>query len=385
MLEIDQKAAAKRWLAAGGKPGPVVIKELDLQDLSKELCAILHHGNAFLGCELEPATAGYIVENGGLVIHNFRNYAFKIHRAKLYDFEQLFEGFQVENRRGYFQSRDYKIYREYLNHGGPNPSSILVSLARRLHDHSITDALYDAITGRKVVAVMGGHSMERGDPFYARVAAISRQLTQLGFLMISGGGPGAMEATHLGAWFAQRPASDLRSAIKMLKQRPKGAIPAKEYLDGDWMHRAWKVREMFPVSETDKSSVMSVAIPTWLYGHEPPAPFATHYAKYFANSVREDGLLAIAIHGVIFAPGNAGTIQEIFQDAAQNRYGIAGYYSPMILLGEDYWTNEKPVWPLISLLAKDKPYGQLLKLTDDESMVVELIRRYDSQKFEVKT
>lgn len=45
----------------------------------------------------------------------------------------------------------------------------------------------------------------------------------------------------------------------------------------------------------------SVAIPTWLYGHEPPNVSASLVAKYFANGVREEGLLAIAGNGVIFA------------------------------------------------------------------------------------
>ena len=48
--------------------------------------------------------------------------------------------------------------------------------------------------------------------------------------------------------------------------------------------------------------------------------FATDIAKYFENSLREEGLLALALAGVVFARGNAGTVQEIFQDACQNYY-----------------------------------------------------------------
>jgi hypothetical protein len=52
---------------------------------------------------------------------------------------------------------------------------------------------------------------------------------------------------------------------------------------------------------------------------EPPSPFPTDIGKYFQNSVREDGLLAVAKHGIIFAQGKAGTLQEdLFEDAAQN-------------------------------------------------------------------
>jgi hypothetical protein len=125
----------------------------------------------------------------------------------------------------------------------------------------------------------------------------------------------------------------LDEAIEIIKKRPADGEPGKEYADKDWLHRAWTVMEKFPIPNGTQDACKSIGIPTWLYGHEPPAPFATHIAKYFANSVREDGLLAIARHGVIFAPGSAGTTQEVFQDAAQNHYANQGVYSPMIMFG----------------------------------------------------
>ena len=90
----------------------------------------------------------------------------------------------------------------------------------------------------------------------------------------------------------------------------------------------------------------------------------------------------IAKHGVIFAPGSAGTRQEVFQDAAQNHYGTAGYYSPMIMLGKDYWTGKSdhkysfPVWPLLKQTASED-YRDLLAITDDESEIFDRIKRYD--------
>ena len=54
--------------------------------------------------------------------------------------------------------------------------------------------------------------------------------------MVSGGGPGAMEATHLGAYFATREDGDLAEAIRRLSERPGGAEPGREYLDKDWLH-----------------------------------------------------------------------------------------------------------------------------------------------------
>ena len=230
----------------------------------------------------------------------------------------------------------------------------------------------EAIEGKRVVAVMGGHGMEQQDEFYTKIAKVSRRLTQAGFLIISGGGPGAMEASHLGAFFAGRDEEELEAALAEIKVRPQGAEPQREYKDLDWLIRAWRIRDKYPIPDGQETHCMSIGIPTWLYGHEPPAPFATHIAKHFANSVREDGLLAIARHGAIFAPGSAGTTQEIFQDAAQNHYGTNGYYSPMILFGKQHWTTNRPVWSLLSKVARGHSYGELLVLTDSED---EIIRR----------
>ena len=44
---------------------------------------------------------------------------------------------------------------------------------------------------------MGGHSILRSDAMYLQVVRLSKMLTEEGYLMLSGGGPGAMEATHV--------------------------------------------------------------------------------------------------------------------------------------------------------------------------------------------
>ena len=219
--------------------------------------------------------------------------------------------------------------------------------------------------------------MERGESFYTQIAMMARTLTREKFLVATGGGPGAMEAAHLGAYFASREESDLLEAINILKVRPAGSEPGKEYADADWLHRAMKVRELYPIPADELRQCTSVGIPTWFYGHEPPAPFSTHIAKYFANSIREDGLLEIARHGIVFAPGSAGTTQEIFQDAAQNHYGTVGVVSPMILYGVDHWTNVRPVWPLLKAVSAGKPYGELVALTDDSDEVLNRVRSFD--------
>jgi predicted Rossmann-fold nucleotide-binding protein len=147
------------------------------------------------------------------------------------------------------------------------------------------------------------------------------------------------------------------------------------------MDAAVRVRGRFPLepSPTSGRPPRSLGIPTWLYGHEPPTVFATHIAKYFANSVREEGLLAIAHHGVVFSPGSAGTIQEIFQDACQNHYQSFLFASPMIFLGKRFWTEEKPVFPLLERLARGHGYHALLDVTDDPETVVQRIKDFEPE------
>jgi predicted Rossmann-fold nucleotide-binding protein len=87
-------------------------------------------------------------------------------------------------------------------------------------------------------------------------------------------------------------------------------------------------------------------------------------------------LLSIATHGVIFAPGSAGTIQEIFQDAAQNHYRTCGFASPMIFLGRRYWEHTKPVYPLLQQLAAGEAYRDLLCITDSVDEAVERIKAF---------
>lgn len=373
MREIDTRDDFQSWLA-GGPREPAAVQGLDLSAYAKQLTAGSFAGSLFLGCELPSAAAGAIVAGGGVVIPNLEEFEFQLHRAKLYSPEELFAGYQP-GPDGYARTLDYRIYRQYLEQGR-QAASIKVSLARRLHDHAITDALQEALAGRRVVAVMGGHGMERRDPFYRQIAQLSRQLTGEGYLLVSGGGPGAMEATHLGAYFAARPEEDLQAALQQLAVRPADGRPGKEYLDPDWLERAWRVRERYPIAAGQERATSSIGIPTWLYGHEPPAAFASQIAKYFANSVREDGLLEIAHHGVIFAPGSAGTTQEIFQDATQNHYGTTGFASPMILFGHDHWTTTRPVWPLLEKVSAAHPYGKLVCLTDDPQEIADRIRSY---------
>lgn len=369
MIEITHLDACRSWLAQPDRP-PAALRALDLRDLAV-FASESFDDCLFLSCRLTPAQAGHLTATGATVLLDDAARPYTTHRAELYTPAELFAGFRSDDPTGYAATFDAIVYRHVLA-TGQQPASIAETLARRLHDHSISEALDDALAGQRPVAVMGGHALERADPRYRQIAELSRTLARDGYLMLSGGGPGAMEATHLGAWLAGHPDHALDDALAVLARRPAGAVPGAEYADDDWLHRAWEVRRRWPATGTHTS----IGIPTWAYGHEPPAAFADLVAKYFANSVREEGLLAVATHGVIFTPGSAGTVQEIFQDAAQNHYSTYGVASPMVLLGIEHWTRRLPVWDVLEAIAGSHGYRELITLTDDPAEAIAAIRAY---------
>jgi predicted Rossmann-fold nucleotide-binding protein len=369
VIEIETIAKLERHLEEAAPMVDVVIQGLDLSQHDERLVAVSLRGTVLLGCHLTPRLVVQAMEQGALVFPELPNLPFRPYRGSLYSVAELYTGFDRLHPETYTSCLDARIYEHWKGHGRAQPDSILETLARRLHDHAITDALEEAIAGHDIVAIMGGHGMPRSRGLFADVARIARKLSRHGYLLATGGGPGAMEATHVGTWFADRDEVEMLNAIDVLAKAPR-------YDDTLWLAQAFEVRERWPLSESAARKFPSLGIPTWLYGHEPPNAFATMVAKYFANSVREDGLLAIAKGGVIYSPGSAGTIQEIFQDACQNHYVTHGVVSPMVFLGTDYWNATKPVYPLLRQLATERDYARWLSITDDVDEAVQAMLDY---------
>lgn len=370
MREVHDDAVARELLEGDEPLGEIVFHGLDLRPVEDRLEAHEISGAVFLGCKLGHPAIADAVCRGALVFPRIDHLPFDPSRSELYTPDELFEGFDPDDPCTYCDTLDARIYRHWVDNGRQFPGSLVEALARRLHDHAMTEAmerLLESPAAERPVAVMGGHSMERDHPRYAAVARMSRSLAERGFLLVSGGGPGAMEATHVGAHFAHRDDDELADALKTLSAAPS-------YKDREWLAAAFRARADHPL---DDRCGVSLGIPTFLYGHEPPNLFATHVAKYFANSVREDGLISVATHGIVYAPGSAGTIQEIFQDAAQNHYGtVEGMASPMVFLDTEYWCEQKPIFPLLEGLAADRVYGELVHITDDVDEAVRFLEEH---------
>ncbi|MEO6124030.1 MAG: hypothetical protein ABIR32_10000 [Ilumatobacteraceae bacterium] len=290
--------------------------------------------------------------------------------AQLYTVAELLGRWSADDPLSYAATHDLRMFAAASVEGLRVPNTTAVARDRAMHDLQITRALGRATEGRRVVAFMGGHQLVRGSVTYAMVAEISWTLArhEQEFLIVSGGGPGAMEAAHLGARLAPFERSELDRAMALIAlddqarqfphYKPAEFIDAAGHYDEAllaelhrWQAPAFAVAAEWGVNVAGPS----IGIPTWLYGHEPPTPLATRHAKYYENSIREDGLLAIAKSGVIFAEGSAGTLQEVFQDAAQNFYSsVDSTQSPMVFLDiDEFWTVLRPVRLLLDGLFDD--------------------------------
>jgi predicted Rossmann-fold nucleotide-binding protein len=309
-------------------------------------------------------------------------------RDALYQPTELMTGFADGDPQSILQSLDFRSFRYFVVNGRDAPSNPHAGRMQVLHDSSMLRALWAHLDAarRPAAAIMGGHGEERGSSTYLQVAVIAKRLTEEGFLMASGGGPGCMEATHLGAMMAGRSEGELTDAAGLLAAVPKlpdtrQIVQPDGRIDLDLvaaLHRWW-APAVNVMRTCEQQGSDSLAIPTWHYGHEPTSPLAKHVAKYFLNSIREDVLLALATGGVVFSPGRAGTLQEVFQGAAQNCYDHA--FAPMVFWDERFWTEMLPVRPVLEGLfiglngmSKDEFDAKVL-ITSDVEEAVAFLRR----------
>lgn len=350
LVEIESLAAFDQHTTWARKLNGWFVRSVDLSERSTVLQRVDPRGAVFLGCGFAAQDEEQLRARGALVFPRLPDLPFDPYRGALYDADELY------GTSDYASSPDAAIYAWSR---ASMPRAVSDELAVTLHDHAISDALDDAtaeVSPSQLVGVMGGHALLRGEGPYVAAAELGATLTRAGLTVLTGGGPGAMEAANLGAYLSPWPGA-LPEAIGLLSASPG-------YRDGidAWVEAGLAVRRRWPAERAGRS----VSIPTWFYGHEPTGVFATQIAKYFTNALREDTLLHRCRGGIIYLPGQAGTVQEIFQAVTENFYAAdPTQVAPMVLVGVDYWTTTYPAWPLLQRLGAGKTLGTVIHCVDD--------------------
>ncbi|NYE34901.1 putative Rossmann-fold nucleotide-binding protein [Nocardioides cavernae] len=341
LADLDRRLAAGARSLAGWRVVGLDLTERGPVVLERSLAQSL-----FLGCTFADGDDDAVRRAGGIVLHDLPGIPVDPYRATLYAPRDLYDTPRYED------SADARAYA--WSRRGTSPED---TLAMALHDHHVDAALATWVTDRRIVGVMGGHALERGSEAYADAARLGHALGER-LTVATGGGPGAMEAANLGAYVP----GDLDAALATV-----ATVPSFRPDIGAW------ARAAFEVVDATSGGRESLGIPTWHYGHEPPNPFATSIAKYFSNAPREAVLLEICDAGIVFLPGAAGTVQEVFQDACENYYADRSSVAPMVLLGAHHWTEVLPVWPLLRALARERAMEEHVHLVDTVEEAVAVV------------
>jgi predicted Rossmann-fold nucleotide-binding protein len=381
--EIESREELDLHLAGNTLHG-LTVQGLHLGDDPPDWAKVDVVGALFIACHFDSqATELELIRRGAHVIPPLPNVPYPTHPSHLYMPHELSAGFAEHGFAGMY---DTAVYRHFIERGGALPG-VREALSQRMHDHGIDDALADAIDGwaaevnGPVVGIMGGHAEPRGSAGYRAAAQIGHGLARSGCLVVTGGGPGVMEAANLGAFLATATDDELAEAIDVLAHEP-------DFRQHDpFTDLALEVRARYSRNERDGdrhdftgwARHGGLSVPTWLYGHEPANLFAARIAKYFSNAIREDTILRLTRGGIVFAQGRAGTVQEIFQAATKTFYATDGASGPFVFLGHKFWTEDLPVATLLRPLLATSPHGDLthlIEITDDPREAVEMILTY---------
>src|SRR5829696_2226260 len=199
--------------------------------------------------------------------------------------------------------------------------------------HAIQDELrlgFDKLSHvGKAVSIFGSARTPRDDPMYATARETAAVLGRAGFAIITGGGPGIMEAGNHGA-------------------RDAGAVSIG--LDIELPH------EQFENAYVDVS-------------------LSFHY--FFARKVM---FVRYASAFVVF-PGGFGTLDELFEAATLRQTGKIRHF-PIVLFGTEYWQG-LVAWLRSQVARKGNIVAadvDLLLLTDSVSEVLRIVQAADHRR-----
>jgi hypothetical protein len=181
----------------------------------------------------------------------------------------------------------------------------------------------------KAVSVFGSARTRPGDPEYEQARALARRLGEEGFAIITGGGPGTMEAANRGA-------------------RDAGAH--------------------------------SIGLAIELPHEEKPNPYLDVSLEFHYFVARKVMFVRYASGFVVF-PGGFGTLDELFEAATLRQTEKIRHF-PVVLFGSRYW-GRLVDWLRDSACAEGKISPEdveTLELTDDPDRVLQVLAGVDHRR-----
>jgi len=175
----------------------------------------------------------------------------------------------------------------------------------------------------KAVAFFGSARTPEDDPMYAQARALARRLGESGFSIVTGGGPGIMEAANRGA--REGGAQSIGLAIEL----PHEEAP-NPHLDIELVFHYFFVRKVM-------------------------------FVRYSS--------------GFVVFPGGFGTLDELFEAATLRQTDKIRDF-PIVLFGSSYWQGLVD-WLRDSVQAEGKVSPgdlDMLEVTDDPDRVVEILQ-----------
>jgi uncharacterized protein (TIGR00730 family) len=182
----------------------------------------------------------------------------------------------------------------------------------------------------KAITVFGSARTRPDEPYYMQAEELGRKLSEQGYAVITGGGPGIMEAANKGCHDAGGTSVGLGIELPFEQGM-------NEYVDLGMVYRYFFARK-------------------------------TCFLKYSI--------------GYVGFPGGYGTLDEIFEAVTMIQTGKITSF-PLVLFGTEFWTPMLD-WVKGTLLADGKisePDIELFQLTDDVDEVVRIILEAEREKF----
>ena len=177
------------------------------------------------------------------------------------------------------------------------------------------------------VTMFGSARTQRDDPIYELARTIARRIAEAGYAVITGGGPGAMEAANRGC----REGGGLSVGCNIELPHEQGT---NAYVD-----------------------------------------LAVEFRYFFARKV----MFVKYADAFVILPGGFGTLDELFEALTLIQTRKVRNF-PVVLVGTSYWAGLIN-WTRDTVLAQGKIDGadlELLQLTDDPDEVVHIVREFSA-------